>query len=201
MRSVHIFRSARNRGTAVGRRFIVAVLIASVAIAVTRPAFAVPTLESAIVAEVLERRAVDASALGIQPAQRLWRFRLRVVGVESVAGIVNSLRGQKGKTLEAYGNEVSAPAAIARGLAPKSSGPGAGVASVSGAPDQSVTHVANLGTQTLWVLFVDFTPSVRAGGTPATLPNKFFGADRSVKDHCETASCGNVAITPAAQTH
>ena len=50
------------------------------------------------------------SALGIQPAQKLWRFRLRVVTVESVAGIENFLRGQEGKTIEVYSNEVNAPA-------------------------------------------------------------------------------------------
>jgi hypothetical protein len=59
----------------------------------------------------LERTIVDASALGIEPAQQLWRFRLRVVSVESVAGAENFLRGQEGKTIEVYSNEVNAPAA------------------------------------------------------------------------------------------
>lgn len=80
-----------------------------------RPALAVPALEneSIVVAEVLERMIIDASALEIQPAQKLWRLSLRVVNVKSVTGSENFLRGQEGKTIEVYSNEVNAPAGTA----------------------------------------------------------------------------------------
>lgn len=75
-------------------------LLGFCALPVLRPmlAFAVPALEneSVVVGEILARTLVDASALGIQPAQKLWRFNLRVVSVEAVAGADNVLRGQAG---------------------------------------------------------------------------------------------------------
>ena len=97
-------------------QFFIVLLIASLPLLFLQPALAVPALENEciVVAEVLERSSVDASALGIQPAQKLWRFRLRVVKVESVAGSENFLRGQEGKTIEVYSNEINAPAERAK---------------------------------------------------------------------------------------
>ncbi|MGE5820190.1 MAG: M6 family metalloprotease domain-containing protein, partial [Deltaproteobacteria bacterium] len=66
------------------------------------------------------------------------------------------------------------------------------------APDLSAA--ANLGSQPLLVIFVDFTPSVRIGSTPATLYNKFFGASGSVKDYYEKVSYGDFSVTPAPET-
>lgn len=76
------------------------------------PALAVPALEneSVVVGEVLARDIVDSSTLKIQPQQRLVRLKLRIVSVESVAGVDNVLGGQEGKTVEVYSNEVNAPA-------------------------------------------------------------------------------------------
>ena len=73
---------------------------------------AVPALEneSIVVGEVLEKIIVDSSTLGIQPRQKLWRVKLRIVSVDSVAGVDNVLRGQEGKIIEVYSNEVNAPA-------------------------------------------------------------------------------------------
>ena len=98
------------------RDFVFAALMLFLPVLCLQPALAVPALEneSIVVAEVLERMIIDASALGIQPAQRLWRLRLRVVNVESVAGSENFLRGQEGKTIEVYSNEVNAPAETAK---------------------------------------------------------------------------------------
>jgi len=103
--------SAKNKRAA-RKQFIFAVLITSLPTFCPQPALAVPAMEneSVVVAEVLERTMVDASAQEIQPEQKLWRFRLRVVNVESVAGNENFLRGQEGKTIEVYSNEVNAPA-------------------------------------------------------------------------------------------
>ena len=49
------------------------------------------------------------------------------------------------------------------------------------APSAGPSAAANLGGQPLLVIFADFTPSVRAGSTAASLYNKFFGASGSVK--------------------
>lgn len=82
-------------------------------ILLNRPAWAVPAMEneSLVVAEVLDRSLIDAAELAIQPAQKLWRFRLRVISVEDVAGSENFLRGQQGQTIEVYSNLANAPAA------------------------------------------------------------------------------------------
>ena len=74
--------------------------------------FAVPALEnqSLVVGEVLEKIQIDSMTIGVQPEQKLWRFKLRVVSVESVAGLENLLRGQEGKIIEVFSNEVNAPA-------------------------------------------------------------------------------------------
>lgn len=108
--SAHSPSSAKNKRAA-RKQFILAVLIVSLPRFGLQPALAVPAVEneSVVVAEVLERMIVDASALGVQPEQKLWRFRLRIVNVESVAGNENFLRGQEGKTIEVYSNEVNAP--------------------------------------------------------------------------------------------
>jgi len=66
------------------------------------------------------------------------------------------------------------------------------------APDLSAA--ANLGSQPLLVILVDFTPSVRIGSTAATLYSKFFGASGSVKDYYEKVSYGNFSLTPAPET-
>ena len=63
-----------------------------------------------------------------------------------------------------------------------------------------VSATANLGSQPLLVIFVDFTPSVRIGSTAATLHNKFFGTSGSVKDYYEKVSYGAYSITPAPET-
>lgn len=104
--------SAKNHRRGARKRFIFAALIVFLHVIRLQPVLAVPALEneSVVVAEVLARTIVDASTLGIQPEQKLWRFRLRVVSVESVAGADNFLRGQEGKTIEVYSNEVNAPA-------------------------------------------------------------------------------------------
>lgn len=113
MMSLHYPNSGKNHRRGAGKQFIIAALIVALPVICLQPALAVPAMEneSVVVAEVLERTIVDASALGIQPAQKLWRFRLRVVNVESVAGAENFLSGQEGKTIEVYSNEVNAPAA------------------------------------------------------------------------------------------
>ena len=66
------------------------------------------------------------------------------------------------------------------------------------APAPSAT--ANLGSQPLLVILVDFTPSVRIGSTPATLYSKFFAASGSVKDFYEKVSYGNFSFTAAPET-
>ena len=63
-----------------------------------------------------------------------------------------------------------------------------------------VSATANLGSQPLLVIFVDFTPSVRIGSTAATLHNKFFGTSGSVKDYYEKVSYGAYSISPAPET-
>jgi len=115
MMSVHYPSSAKNKRAA-RMHFILAVLIASLPLFCLRPALAVPALEneSVVAGEVLEKELIDASTLGIQPDQKLWRFRLRIVNVESVAGSENFLGGQEGKTIEVYSNEVNAPAGTER---------------------------------------------------------------------------------------
>ena len=112
MKSAHHRFLVTNHGRGAGKPFILAALIVSMHLIRLQPALAVPALEneSVVVAEVLERTIVDASALGIEPAQKLWRFRLRVLSVESVAGSENFLPGQEGKTIEVYSNEANAPA-------------------------------------------------------------------------------------------
>ena len=76
------------------------------------PALAVPAVEneSVVVGEVLAKDIVDSSALNIQPHQMLLRLKLRIVSVESVAGAENFLRGQEGRTIEVFSNEVNLPA-------------------------------------------------------------------------------------------
>ena len=65
------------------------------------------------------------------------------------------------------------------------------------APSGGPSAAANLGGQPLLVIFADFTPSVRAGSTAASLYNKFFGASGSVNDYYNKASYGNFSFTPA----
>lgn len=85
-------------------------------ILLNRSAWAVPALEneSLVVAEVLDRSLIDAAEIAIQPAQKLWRFRLRLISVEDVAGSENFLRGQQGQTIEVYSNQVNAPREMAK---------------------------------------------------------------------------------------
>jgi M6 family metalloprotease-like protein len=93
------------------------------------------------------------------------------------------------------------PVGIHPGLAPKSQRAAANGASGSQSADQNIAAAANLGSQPLLVIFADFTPSVRASSTAATLYNKFFGATSSVKHYYETVSYGNFSITPAPETN
>lgn len=93
------------------------------------------------------------------------------------------------------------PSGIRPGLAPRSQRAAANGASGSQSAEQGITAAATLGSQPLLVIFADFTPSVRAGSTAASLYNKFFGASSSVKHYYETASYGNFSITPAAETN
>jgi M6 family metalloprotease-like protein len=58
----------------------------------------------------------------------------------------------------------------------------------------------NLGGQPILVLFVDFTPSVRVGSTPANWNSRFFGATGSVKKYYEETSYGAFTLTPAVET-
>jgi hypothetical protein len=67
--------------------------------------------------------------------------------------------------------------------------------------EQAMAAAGNFDNQPLLVIVVDFTPSVRAGSTAASLYNKFFGASGSVKNYYQTASYGNFSITPAAETN
>jgi hypothetical protein len=108
--------SAAKDQRAARRQFILAALLVFLHVIRLQPALAVPAPEneSVVVAEVLERTIVDASVLGIEPAQKLWRFKLRLVSVESAAGAENFLDGQAGQTIEVYSNEVNAPAATAK---------------------------------------------------------------------------------------
>lgn len=69
------------------------------------------------------------------------------------------------------------------------------------APAAAPSAAANLGGQPLLVIFVDFTPSVRAGSTAASLYNKFFGPSGSVKHYYETVSYGSFSITPAPENN
>ena len=132
-------------------------------------------------------RTLDGYTIMLDPSDRVWKY-----AEESPDGDLRYSSRVVGR---------DQPVGIERGLAPKSRRPGAGEASVSSSPDQSVSDAANLGSQPLLVIFVDFTPSVRAGSTAATLSNKFFGASSGVKNYYETASYGNFSITPAAENN
>jgi hypothetical protein len=91
---------------------ILFLLIGSLLLIHASESLAVPALdnESLVVAVVLEKTLIDSSTIGIDPAQRLWRMKLRIVSVESVAGAEDVLRGQEGKIIEVFSNEVNAPA-------------------------------------------------------------------------------------------
>jgi M6 family metalloprotease-like protein len=58
----------------------------------------------------------------------------------------------------------------------------------------------NLGTQKVLVIFVDFTPSVSAGATPAMLAARFFGPSGSVKAYYEEVSYGAFSLGPAPES-
>jgi len=94
------------------RSAILFLLIVSLLVIHATQTQAVPALDnqSVVVGDVLERTLIDSLTVGIQPAQKLWRFKLRVVSVESVAGAENVLRGHEGKVIEVFSNEVNAPA-------------------------------------------------------------------------------------------
>ena len=66
---------------------------------------------------------------------------------------------------------------------------------------QGPSAAANLGTQPLLIIFVDFTPSVRVGSTAASLASKFFGDSSSVKHYYEQVSYGNFSMTPAPENN
>ena len=89
-----------------------------------------------------------------------------------------------------------APTGIRKFLSP---GPSRAPATTTAqaAPSAGPSAAANLGGQPLLVIFADFTPSVRAGSTAASLYNKFFGASGSVNDYYNKASYGNFSFTPA----
>jgi M6 family metalloprotease-like protein len=83
-------------------------------------------------------------------------------------------------------------------LRPQRASSQTGSSTQQAAPDLSAA--ANLGSQPLLVILVDFTPSVRIGSTAATLYSKFFGSSGSVKDYYEKVSYGNFSLTPAPDT-
>lgn len=91
------------------------------------------------------------------------------------------------------------PVGILPGLSPRSQRAAANGASGSQSAESGLAAAANLGSQPLLVVFVNFTPSVRVGSTAASLYNKFFGASGSVKHYYETVSYGNFSIAPAAE--
>src|SRR5262245_31083496 len=93
-----------------GKNFVGVALTILLSAVCLGSAFAVPALdnESIVVVEVLQRTLIDATDIEVQPAQKLWRFRVRLAKVVDVAGKENFLRGQNGQTIEIYSNQVNA---------------------------------------------------------------------------------------------
>jgi len=94
------------------RSAILFLLIVSLLVIHATQTQAVPALDnqSVVVGDVLERTLIDSLTVGIQPSQKLWRFKLRLVSAKSIPGAENVLQGQEGKVIEVYSNEVNAPA-------------------------------------------------------------------------------------------
>ena len=69
--------------------------------------FAVPAIpnESLVTAEVVERDTVDSTTLKIEPKQPLYRWKLRIIKIETVHKKANFLAGHEGKSIEVLSKE------------------------------------------------------------------------------------------------
>jgi hypothetical protein len=71
------------------------------------PLLAVPAIpnESLVSAEVVEQNSVDSATLNIEPKQALYRWKLRIIKIDTVPRMANILEGHEGKSIEVLSKE------------------------------------------------------------------------------------------------